>query len=221
MSTFMDMDLLDDELANDESIFSMKEKIGSGHSKSGQRKRWKKRFYFEKNLLAHDFVSNKYAGYSREEIQEFYEKIEPHLIRPRESAFHCQNKVLMWLDWLHNRLTWKNIRDVYQISEGSAFRYVQDVTSAILKTFEGTNIISFPNETEKQLMRDILKARNESVPDILFTLDGKDSLCNGRTHPERLSWKYNFHFAGSLSSASASTRRRCLGPLHFGMYQGG
>ena len=182
---------MDDEWTSP-SIFPFTPKIGSGHSRSGTRKKWKKRYYFERNLLDQDFVSNKYAGYTREEIIHLFNRIKRLLLRPRETAIHGQNKVVMWLDWLHNSLTWKNIRETYQISESSAIRYVKDVTTAILKSFEGTDIISFPGETEKQVMRRILLHKNDTMPDVLFTFDGKDSQCNGKSHAERICWKYRW-----------------------------
>ena len=63
---------------------------------------------------------------------------------------------------------------------------------AILQTFQGTNIIGFPNKSEKYMMASILKKRNAALPHALFTFDGKDALCSGKNHAERLSYKYRF-----------------------------
>ncbi len=189
MSLALGMEFMDDE-SEFQSIFPFIPKIGSGHSRTGTRKRWKKKHYFEQNLLERDFISNKYAGYTRDQISQLFVRVKRFLVRPRETDVHAQNKLAMWLDWLHNSLSWKNIREAYYISESSAIRYVKDVTTAILKSFEGTDIISFPQEPEKQVLREILKHQNAKMPDILFTFDGKDSHCNGKCHSERICWKY-------------------------------
>ena len=180
------------EEEEDESIFSKKNKNKSHKAKTGLKKKWVKRQFFERDFLAEEYVSNKYAACSKEEINLFFQKIKAELIRPRESEIHARNKICMWLDWLHNTMSWKQVEEHYKISASSAIKYVHQVTTAILKSFQGTNIISFPSEAEKLVMFEILKKQNAKMPHILFTMDGKDALCNGKVHSERLSYKYKF-----------------------------
>ena len=41
-------------------------------------------------------------------------------------------------------------------------------------------------------MVEILKKKKVPMPSAVFSLDGKDALCQGQSHPERLSYKYRF-----------------------------
>ena len=184
------------ELFFDEMEFDLKfeieEKIGSGKSKNGKRKSWKKKYNFELNLLKEKHHPSKYAGFTDQQLEEFFCHIKNNLIRPKETDVHAKNKLLMWLDRLHQSLTWNQVRDQYKISPASAIGYVDDVLNAILKTFRNTNIIGFPNLEEREKMVKILKKRNAPMPTALFLFDGKDALCNGQIHSERLSYKYRF-----------------------------
>ena len=187
--------------ASDENfeLIIEKRKIGKGHSKSGKRRKWKKNQHFEKDLLSMylkklqitGFVK-KFGGFLPNEISKFFEKIQMNAIKQRETCQHARNKLLVWLDRNHNKLKWDQIAHEYCIGASTAKGYITDIEDAILRTFENTNIISFPSERNKQKMVEILKNKKSHMPHVLFTLDGKHARCNGKTHTERLSWKYRW-----------------------------
>ena len=94
--------------------------IGTGHSKTGKRRKWTKCHYFEQDLLSlfqttldsHTFAAT-FAGYAPAEIIWFFDKIKQIALRPRETEWHCRNKFLMWLDKMHNKLSYLQIRGKY------------------------------------------------------------------------------------------------------------
>ena len=191
MLPHFELELFFDEIEI-ESLFTVKQKIGKGKSKNGKRKSWKKSFYFEQNLLAVKHSTNKFAGMSHIQINAFFDQIKHNLIRPNETEIHAKNKLLLWLDRLHNSVSWRKIADEYDISESSAINFVNDLLNSILISFQGTGIISFPTKVEKYAMVNILKKKNVSMPQAIFTFDGKDAICCGKSHSERLSYKYRF-----------------------------
>ena len=90
--------------------------VGSGHSKSGQRKKWRKNYYFEQDLLVklkgsldEAAFKARFAGYNPQEIEWFFNKIKTHAIRSKESEAHCRNKLLLWSYKLHNCLSYQQI----------------------------------------------------------------------------------------------------------------
>ena len=171
--------------------------VGTGHSKSGTRKSWKKRFFFEQDLVARglrilgkDRFQSKYAGCSQSDIDFFWEKIERHVIRPRESKIHARNKLLLWLDKVHNDLSWRQVSDSYQIGVATAIQYVHNLLAGFIKAYKGTDVISFPNAPQRMRMVSANKQRGKHMPHALYTMDGKHARCRGSTFPERMSPKY-------------------------------
>ena len=174
-------------------------KVGRGRSKTGKRAGWTKKQYFEQDLLTlfketlqPNGFSSKFAGFKPIELIDFFEKIKSNALRPRETFFHARNKLLLWLDKNHNILTWNQVSFNYQIGIATGKGYIVDVEKAIVKTYENSNIISFPSEDDKDKMIEILKKRKAHLPTVLFTLDGKHARCSGKLHTERLSWKYRY-----------------------------
>ena len=194
LSTFND--LLDEE---QETLKFKKGGVGRGHTKDGSKKSWKKKYYFEQDLLKLNVkqlgeveFKRKYAGTSAEEIKAFWNMIKENVIRPKETEMHARNKLLMWLDKLHNSLTWKSIKNQYQIGTATAIGYVEDILNGIIKTFNNKNIITFPNEHQRLEMVQMNMRRGVQLPGGLFTLDGKHALCTGRNRRERRSYKYRY-----------------------------
>ena len=193
--TFLDF-ILDD---TDELIRYKLKGVGSGHSKSGHRETWTKKMFFEQDLLTkyeremrpHEFKST-FAGYSAKALRWFFDKIKQRLIRPRETPMHARNKVLLWLDKLHNGLSGLQMRIKYKIGITTANNHIKDVLMAILKTFEQEDVVRFPTISERQEMKSILEARGVPMPHAIFALDGSHARCTGRNVRERLSFKYHF-----------------------------
>ena len=138
-----------------------------------------------------DFCS-KFAGICSQDIQWFWLSIKQNTKKINETEFHARNKLLLWLDKLHNSLSWKQIKNDYKIGSASAVNYIQDLLTGIIKTYKNTNVITFPNEIQRRKMVKINKQRNVLLPNCLFTLDGKHSLCTGRNRKERRSFKYKW-----------------------------
>ena len=173
--------------------------VGKGRSKKGKRKKWSKNYYFEQDLLTKQLKElnlkgfrTKFAGFHPQELIVFFEKIEISAIKPRETMHHARNKLLLWLDRNHNKLSWNQCSNSYRIGVATGKGYVEDLEKAILKTFKHSKIISFPSESAKKIMVQILKKKKAHLPGALFTLDGKHARCNGKLHTERLSWKYRW-----------------------------
>ena len=183
----------------DDFIEYRKTGVGRGHSKSGKRRRWKKKSYFEQDLLkiyetTLDLAAfkSRFAGYSAKEIEWFFNKIKKAAIRPRESEMHCSNKLLLWLDKLHNCLSYQEIKEKYQIGTATAKGYINDVLKAIFKSFENKNVVAFPTEAQRHVMVEILKSKGSPVPGVLFAIDGSHQRCTGRHIKERVSHKYRW-----------------------------
>ena len=196
----MDNLILEDPLTDDEIQFDVKPfSVGKGHSKSGVKRTWTKKTYFEQDLieihlrlLKASAFSRKFAGFFPHDLIHFFEKIQVKMIKPRETKHHARNKLLLWLDRIHNKLSWDQVSLYYQIGTSTGKGYIKDLENAILSTFQASNIISFPRQTNKLKMVEILKMKNAKMPNAIFTLDGKHARCTGKLHPERLSWKYRW-----------------------------
>lgn len=188
--------ILDDE---DECIPYKLRGVGTGHSRTGHRRRWKKKFYFEEDLMA-KFSSEstlsefkaRFAGYSPNQLNWFFDTFKKQLIRPRETEQHAKNKLLLWMDKLHNSLSGQEMRDKYQIGIKTAYSHVNDVLRAILKRYEDENVVRFPNIEERKQMVQILKTKGAPMPDAIFALDGSHARCTGRHIAERRSFKYRW-----------------------------
>ena len=183
----------------DEFIKYKSRGVGKGHSKAGKRRTWRKNFYFEQDLLTlfatsldEKAFTARFAGYQVREIQWFFQKIKKKALRPKETEIHCQNKLLLWLDKLHNCLTYQQIKAKYCIGMTTARNHINDILQAILNSFENENVVSFPNKKQRERMVKILKTKNVPVPDALFALDGSHTRCTGRHIRERISKKYNW-----------------------------
>ena len=171
--------------------------VGKGHSKTGQRRRWKKKAFFEQDLLQlyckildEQTFSATFAGYKPQQINWFFNKIKKQALRPKETEWHCRNKLLMWLDKIHNALSYQQMRSKYFIGVATAKSHVKDVLQAILKSFRDENIVTFPTPQQRYKMVKILKAKGAEMPDALCSLDGSHVKCRGRRFKERLSYKY-------------------------------
>ena len=134
----------------------------------------------------------RFAGYNPEEIDWFFQKIKMRALRPKETEVHCRNKLLLWLDKLHNCLSYEQLRDRYRIGTATAKIHVSDVLKSILKSFEKENVIAFPQEDQKILMENILKQKGAHMPYCLLSMDGCHTRCTGRQIAERLSHKYKW-----------------------------
>ena len=173
--------------------------VGRGKTKDGSKKSWKKKFYFETDILSKKLrelgeteFSNHFGGMTADDIQSFWAKIKTNCIRPKETETHARNKLILWLDKLHNSLSWKNIKANYKIGVATAIGYINDILHGIIKTFGNTNIITFPTEQQRMRMVDINLKRGALMPHALFTFDGKHALCTGRNVAERRSFKYKW-----------------------------
>lgn len=173
--------------------------VGRGHTKDGSTKTWRKGSHFEEDLvnfyvqkLGIKGFKSKFAGLNPTEIIEFWIKIKMVSVRPRETEYHARNKLLMWLDKLHNNLSWNQVREQYEIGASTAIGYADDVMDGILSSFQDTDIITFPNTEERYKLMQINERRGALMPHALFTMDGKHALCTGRTRSERLSHKYKW-----------------------------
>ena len=176
-----------------------KKGIGTGHAKSGTRKRWKKQSYFESDLLSmfeRDYpeaeFKARFAGHSPRELRWFFNTIKAALIRPRETWWHAQNKLLLWLQKLHHSLSGLEMKHTYKIGISTAYSYVEHVVAAILQSYENEDVIRFPSIPEREQMVRVLKARNALLPHAVFALDGSHARCTGRHIRERLSFKYRW-----------------------------
>ena len=194
-SPFNDIIFEDDE---DELQFK-KRGVGRGHSAHGQRKRWKKRVFFEGDLV--DKFNRELGAkafkityiLTAKQITQFFETIKEQAIRPKESTVHSRNKLLLWLDRMHNCLSGQQMANRYHIGVQTAFSHIQDILRAILVTYNGKNIVRFPTMAERHSMVKILKSKNAYMPDALFAVDGSHLRCTGRHIAERRSRKYKWY----------------------------
>ena len=192
--------ILEDQISDcDDELKLPKQKLGKGKTKTGKRRSWTKDGYFELDLLKRQEkklnscgFTSKFAGYSPSEVAHFFEKIQANAVKERETVYHARNKILLWLDRNHSKLSWNQVASEYHIGVSTGRGYVKDIETAILKTFKDTKIISFPSEQNKQKMVQILKMKKAHMPNVIFTLDGKHARCTGKLHEERLSWKYRW-----------------------------
>ena len=126
--------------------------LGKGKCKTAKRKSWRKKCYLEMDLLhilwnqleKKKFMKH-FAGYSATQVDHFFNKIQEHLIRHKETKQHARNKLLLWIDKCHNKQRLHDLVKFYQIGISTAKRFFQDVQHAILKS----NIISFPSEEQR------------------------------------------------------------------------
>ena len=153
--------------------------VGYGHSKSGQRKKWKKNHYFEQDLLTlfqqtldEDTFAAKFAGYKPKEIIWFFNKIKKNAMRSRETENHCRNKFLLWLDKMHNVLSYQQIKEKYFIGITTAYRYINQILQAILKSFKNENVVRFPTQSQREKMVEILKAKGVEMLYAWCSMDG-------------------------------------------------
>lgn len=172
---------------------------GRGHTKDGSKKTWRKKYYFEDDLLAmklkqlgHKEFKNHFSGTSAADIDSFWKQIRENCIRPRETEIHARNKLILWLDKLHNQLSWKKIKSEYKIGAATAIGYVNDVLDGIIKSFKLRNMITFPSEEQRIKMTGLMVKKGALMPNALFTMDGKHALCTGRNKRERRSVKYKW-----------------------------
>ena len=182
-----------------EPIKFEKRGVGRGRTKDGSKKTWRKNYYFEMDLLAIKLnqlgekeFKNHFSGTSAADIESFWQQIKDNCIRPRETEIHARNKLLLWLDKLHNELSWKKIKSEYKIGAATAIGYINTILEGIIKTFKHKNIIAFPTEEQRIKMTGLMVKKNALMPNGLFTIDGKHALCTGRNKRERRSVKYHW-----------------------------
>ena len=173
--------------------------VGKGKTKSGRKKSWKKNHYFELDLLtifgtelSQVAFKKRFAGYSADELEWFFKSIEKNVLRPKETMFHARNKLLLWIDWLHNCLSGAEMKDKYKIGESTAVSHINDLCNGIIDSYKDEDVVKFPDEQQKQKMVKILKQRKAHMPYVLFSLDGSHARCTGRKYKNRLSHKYKF-----------------------------
>ena len=146
---------------------------------------------FQKELDEKAFKA-RFAGYNPQEIAWFFDKIKGQSMRPKETEVHFRNKLLLWLDKLHNCLKYQQIKVKYKIGITTAKNYIDDILKAVLLAFENENIVTFPDKTQREKMVRILKLKGSPVPDGLFAIDGSHTRCTGRHITERITRKYNW-----------------------------
>jgi len=185
-------------LTDEDHIDYVKRGVGMGHTVSGAKKTWKKKYFFDEDLFNKDLTvlgavefTTKY-GYSAENIDYIWNKIKYYSLTPTEDEIHGRNKLLLWLDTLHNDLKLKQIQRDYKIGTKTADNYINSILHGLIKTYKGTGIISFPNERQKQRMVKFNKILQKEMANALFTMDGKHAKCLGICYKERLSHKYHF-----------------------------
>ena len=191
------MDMIWDD--NHVFIAYKKKGVGKGRAKSGQRKKWRKKYYFEQDLftkfqreLDEKGFKARFAGYTAQQLDWFFNKIKKQAIRPKETEWHCRNKLLMWLDKLHNCLSYEEIKNKYQIGIATAKSHINDILKAILESFKDSQVITFPTETQRIQMVNLLKKKNDYMPHAILSMDGSHTRCTGRHITERLSQKYHW-----------------------------
>ena len=148
----IEMEFWLDMFTDDEHVFCNYKRrgVGRGHCNSGQRRKWTKHWFFEQDLLASfqqslskaQFAST-FAGYKPDEINWFFNKIKTNAIRPKETEWHCRNKLLMWLDKLHNELGYQQLSIKYHVGSSTVKLHITDILQAILKSFTNENSIIF------------------------------------------------------------------------------
>lgn len=200
----------------DKSMKFKKGGVGRGHSIKGSRERWTKDPYFDLDLfqihseeMSEKLFKSCYV-YAPPQIDELYRDIRLELIRPRETMAHSRNKLLLFMDKLHNSLSGNQMSVKYHIGVQTAFSHIRDVVEAILNTFKDKNMVTFPSEEERALMVKILAQKNDPMPHALFAVDGSHIRCVGRkNHAERHSKKYGYWPAFNLCIVV----ERCLGTI--------
>ena len=170
--------------------------VGRGHSNAGQRRRWTKHWYFEQDLLnvfqktmSPTKFTSTFAGYTPEQIIWFFNKIKMNAMRPNETECHCRNKLLVWLDKLHNELGYQQIPIKCPIGVSTAVSHNNNIVKEILKSFQKKNVIRFPDANQREKMVKILKAKGVEMPDAVASMDGSHVKCRGKSKKERLSYK--------------------------------
>ena len=172
--------------------------VGKGHSKDGQRAKWKKKPYFEQDLLRLFDRTMPLARfkarfiYSPKEVRWFFNTIKRNVRRPKETLQHARNKYLLWLDKTHNCLSGNQMQEAYDIGVATAFSHVSDILQGILTTYKEKDVVSFPTMAERELMKGILEQKGDKVPHAIFAIDGSHLRCTGRNIAERRSKKYNW-----------------------------
>ena len=98
----------------------------------------------------------------------------------------------MYLDKIHNSLSWVQVSQDYSIGASTAMGYVDHILNAILTSFSNSKIISFPTPAQRKRMVQVNVKRGVKMPYVLFTLDGKHARCTGRHRRERRSFKFHW-----------------------------
>ncbi len=146
------MMVMENLLSDDKHIDYVKRGVGKGHTASGVKKTWKKKYFFDQDLFTRDLrhlgeaeFKTKY-GYYAGDINYIWDKIKYFSLTQVENEIHGRNKLLLWLDTLHNELKLKQIKRDYKIGTKTADNYINSILHGIIKAYKGTGIISFPNE---------------------------------------------------------------------------
>ena len=169
-----------------------------GNPRSGKRAKWKKSAYMEQDLLGLFEKTKSLARFkarfifSPQQLRWFWGTIKHNAIKPKETEHHAQNRLLLFCDKVHNSLSGAQMADKYEIGIATAFSHVWDLLLAILKSYDQSEVVSFPNSEERELMEAILKQKGEKMPHAIFAVDGSHLRCMGRNNAERRSKKYNW-----------------------------
>ncbi len=117
-------------LSDEDHIDYVKRGVGMGHTVSGVKKTWKKKYFFDQDLFTRDLrhlgeadFKSKYA-YSADDVNYIWDKIKLFSLTPTENEIHGRNKLLLWLDTLHNELKLKQIKRDYKIGTKTADNYI-------------------------------------------------------------------------------------------------
>ncbi len=156
--------------------------------------------YFQQDLfsmmvtkLGDKKFTAKHAGFTPTQVSKLFEKIKMHYLRREETFEHARNKLLLWLDWLHNSLSYAQISEYYDIGASTAVEYLKEVPTGICSAYKNTGVISFPTKEQRRAITKTLRKKGRALPDAVITVDGSHPRCKGKkSHPERLSWKHNF-----------------------------
>ncbi len=176
-------------------------KYGKGHPKSGRRRNVPRSIYFQTNLLRY-FATTlgekkfkvKYCGLTPHQVAKLFDKIKVYYMTDEETYEHALNKLLLWLDRMHNSLSYAQISEQYDIGASTALGFIKEIPCAIVKAYSTTNIVSFPDKPQRHKMVEILKQKDAPLPDAVFVIDGSHLRCNGKSkkHFKRLSWKHKY-----------------------------
>ena len=99
--------------------------------------------------------TRKFGGIRKRHIRKLHRKIHAFFKGIKKSGNNCpistRNKLLMWIQWGHSYQTYDQIGESYGLkNETTVDKYLQEVTYAILKSFEKDKEIVYSNRKDKR-----------------------------------------------------------------------